>query len=98
MAYGTRLDIRNWSGGYCLDGGELVKIARQTEQTIFLCYQAIQNSRLEKRYVRVFFNGWFRLFEEVGALSKRSAALALSVSAAAAEKRRMRIRLSGLLL
>jgi hypothetical protein len=80
-----------------LDGGEPVEIARQTEQIISF-EPSNPNSRLEKRYVRGFFNGWFRLFEEVGALSKRSAALALSVSAAAAEKRRMRIRLSGLLL
>ena len=29
-AYGTPLDIGNWSGGCYLDGGEFVKDARQT--------------------------------------------------------------------
>lgn len=32
VAYGTRLDIGNWSGDCCLDGGESVEDARQTKQ------------------------------------------------------------------
>jgi len=97
-SYGFFPNHGNWNSGCHLGGGEPAEITRSSPRDKFIRTETISDRRLEKGHIRGFFNGRFRLLEEAGTPSRRSAPLALSVSAAGAEKRGMRIRLSGLLI